>query len=380
MLKIAPDYLKIENRKKIFDLFVKDKELSRAEIVRRTDMSFPTASKAVDYLISRNIVIESDLIPGKGGLGRKSRLLHLNTGSYYGASVVFEGNFAEFGIVNLAGELVKFKIVECADISDPKVISDVADKLNDMMKEFGDKILGVGVGIPGVVDPGSKVVLNSNQMHVTNMPFAEAMKPLTDKLKVPYYIDNDVNLACSGELYATAATRPHDSLVYIYMGTGVGAGICLDGQMLQGCTYRGGELEDSIISFGKDPGEGRTTLGQKICSDVIKEKLGMDFSKDTDISAADAEKVIDYLVPYLSISIGNIALLLDINEFVVAGVVSSRLGSGFYAKLNEYVNRLKPYEGWNVNIKGPSEEGNALIGGASIVFENTILSENGKAK
>ena len=39
MLKYAPDYLKIENRKKIFDLFVKEKELSRAEIVRRTDMS-----------------------------------------------------------------------------------------------------------------------------------------------------------------------------------------------------------------------------------------------------------------------------------------------------------------------------------------------------
>ena len=128
MLKYAPDYLKIENRKKIFDLFVKEKELSRAEIVRRTDMSFPTASKAVDYLISRNIVIENDLIPGKGGLGRKSRLLHLNTMSYYGAGVIFEGNFVEYGIVNLAGELVEFRIDDGIDIKDHDAIGKVADE------------------------------------------------------------------------------------------------------------------------------------------------------------------------------------------------------------------------------------------------------------
>lgn len=378
MLKYAPDYLKIENRKKIFDLFVKDKELSRAEIVRRTDMSFPTASKAVDYLISRNIVIENDLIPGKGGLGRKSRLLHLNTKSYYGASVVFEGNFVEYGIVNLAGELVKFDIYDNSDIRDPKTAQKAADGLNGMMEEYGDRILGVGVGIPGAVDQKKKVILNSSQMGLTDVPFDTAMRSFTEKIKLPIYIDNDVNLACEGEMYATAATRPHDSLVYIYMGTGIGSGICVDGQILQGCTNRGGEFEDSIIALGDGPDK-NIRLGQKISAEAIKKNIGIDFSKDNDLSDADIDKAVDYLVPYLAVEIGNIALFLDINEIVIAGIIPAQLGERFYKKLNGAVNELRPYDGWKININGPSEDGNALIGGASIVFENTILSENGKA-
>ncbi|MBP8715181.1 MAG: ROK family protein [Lachnospiraceae bacterium] len=377
MLKYAPDYLKIENRKKIFDLFVKEKELSRAEIVRRTDMSFPTASKAVDYLISRNIVIENDLIPGKGGLGRKSRLLHLNTKSYYGAGVIFEGNFVEYGIVNLAGELVEFRIDDGIDIKDHDAIGKVADELNTMISKYGDKILGVGVGLPGAVDPNKKIILNSNLIGVTDVPFEEAMSPFADKIKLPIYVDNDVNLACGGEMYATAAVRENDSLIYIYMGTGIGAGICVDGQMLMGCTYRGGEFENSIISpINADHKE---ILGQKITLEAIKEHIGIDFSKENKLTDKEVDKAVNYLVPYLSVAIANMSLFIDINDIVIAGVIPSQIGQKLYDGLNNSVNGLHPYDGWKVNIKGPSEEGNALIGGASLVFENTILSENGKA-
>lgn len=377
MLKYAPDYLKIENRKKIFDLFVKEKELSRAEIVRRTDMSFPTASKAVDYLISRNIVIENDLIPGKGGLGRKSRLLHLNTMSYYGAGVIFEGNFVEYGIVNLAGELVEFRIDDGIDIKDHDAIGKVADELNTMISKYGDKILGVGVGLPGAVDPNKKIILNSNLIGVTDVPFEEAMSPFADKIKLPIYVDNDVNLACGGEMYATAAVRENDSLIYIYMGTGIGAGICVDGQMLMGCTYRGGEFENAIISpINADHKE---ILGQKITLEAIKEHIGIDFSKENKLTDKEVDKAVNYLVPYLSVAIANMSLFIDINDIVIAGVIPSQIGQKLYDGLNNSVNGLHPYDGWKVNIKGPSEEGNALIGGASLVFENTILSENGKA-
>lgn len=377
MLKYAPDYLKIENRKKIFDLFVKERELSRAEIVRRTGMSFPTASKAVDYLISRDIVTENDLIPGKGGLGRKSRLLHLNTRSYYGASIVFEGNFVEYGIVNLAGELQKFELLDFKDIGDTKALKEITANLNKMISEYGDKVLGVGVGLPGTVDPENSIILNSNSMQLTGTPFAEAMKPLADGIKLPHYIENDVNLACMGEMYATAAARPHDSLIYIYLGTGIGAGICLDGRMLQGCTFRCGELENSIISFRDGTDDSKVMLGQKVGMEKIRQELGIDITRDDGISEEDTEKVIDYMVPYLAVSIGNTALFMDVNEFVVAGIVPAKLGQKFYDRLNEKVNELRPYDGWQVNICKPVVNGAALIGGASIVFENTILSEHG---
>ena len=58
MTSYVPEYLKARNRKTVFDLFLHERELSRAEIVQRTKMSFPTASKAVDFLISRGIISE----------------------------------------------------------------------------------------------------------------------------------------------------------------------------------------------------------------------------------------------------------------------------------------------------------------------------------
>lgn len=64
----VPEYLKSKNRQTVFNMFVKNMTLSRAQIVQETEMSFPTVSKAVDFLISRDIVRESKetSLPAKG--------------------------------------------------------------------------------------------------------------------------------------------------------------------------------------------------------------------------------------------------------------------------------------------------------------------------
>lgn len=75
MTSYVPEYLKARNRKTVFDLFLHERELSRAEIVQRTKMSFPTASKAVDFLISRGIISEIGSEEPAGRPGRRRRNL-----------------------------------------------------------------------------------------------------------------------------------------------------------------------------------------------------------------------------------------------------------------------------------------------------------------
>ena len=80
MTSYVPEYLKARNRKTVFDLFLHERELSRAEIVQRTKMSFPTASKAVDFRslgLSRKELEE--LIVKKAGLW-------LDSGDIFGAA------------------------------------------------------------------------------------------------------------------------------------------------------------------------------------------------------------------------------------------------------------------------------------------------------
>ena len=104
----VPEYLKSKNRQTVFNMFVKNMTLSRAQIVQETEMSFPTVSKAVDFLISRDIVRESKetSLPAKGP-GRRRNQLVFNPAAFYALTLAFEGSSVEIGIADLAGGILR---------------------------------------------------------------------------------------------------------------------------------------------------------------------------------------------------------------------------------------------------------------------------------
>jgi glucokinase len=108
-------------------------------------------------------------------------------------------------------------------------------------------IRGVGIGAPGPIDPEAGMVYNP-----PNLPDwdAVALGPrLSEALGVPVYLENDVNLGTLGE-YAQGAGRGTRDMVGIFVGTGVGGGLILDGKLRSGFRHAAGELGHMVILAG----------------------------------------------------------------------------------------------------------------------------------
>ncbi len=102
-----------------------------------------------------------------------------------------------------------------------------------------ENISGIGIGMPGLIDPIKGIVnFLPNVPGWKKVPF---VKILEKSLKIPTFIDNDVNLMALGE-WQYGAGKGYDNLICITLGTGVGGGIILDGRLYRGEGYVAGEI------------------------------------------------------------------------------------------------------------------------------------------
>jgi glucokinase len=107
-------------------------------------------------------------------------------------------------------------------------------------------IAAVGIGAPGVIEPKSGVVLEAVNLRWNEVPLAQL---LTKKTGVPTVVDNDVNSAVYGENRLGAGGNARD-LLGVWMGTGVGGGLILNGALYYGTFFSAGEIGHSIIFPG----------------------------------------------------------------------------------------------------------------------------------
>ncbi|MEJ2208265.1 MAG: ROK family protein [Anaerolineae bacterium] len=126
-------------------------------------------------------------------------------------------------------------------------IADTACKAAQRAGADWTDIQGVGIGAPGPIDPGAGLVCNP-----PNLPgWGEvALGPrLAEALGVPVYLENDVNLGTLGE-YARGAGRGTRDMIGIFVGTGIGGGLILDGKLRSGFRHAAGEVGHMVIMAG----------------------------------------------------------------------------------------------------------------------------------
>jgi glucokinase len=109
---------------------------------------------------------------------------------------------------------------------------------------------GIGIGAPGAVDPKKGVVLEAVNLRWKNQPIAQL---LTKKTKVPTYLDNDVNVAVYGE-NELGAGKGSKFVLGVWVGTGVGGGLILNGDLYYGHYLSAGEIGHTIILPSNQPG------------------------------------------------------------------------------------------------------------------------------
>jgi len=130
-----------------------------------------------------------------------------------------------------------------------------------------NQIEWVGVGTPGLANSQTGIVEFSNNLGFENTPLADYIKKHIDK---PVFIENDANAAAYGE-YVAGAAKGAKNAVCITLGTGVGGGIIIDGQIYAGSNFGGAEIGHTVIQVDG----AQCSCGRKGCFEAYSSATGL---------------------------------------------------------------------------------------------------------
>jgi glucokinase len=127
-----------------------------------------------------------------------------------------------------------------------RIVEMVEQAIRTVLAEEGgtrEDIAGVGIGSPGPLDRASGVVINTPNLGWRNFPLRDL---IANAVKLPATLDNDANCATYGEWWLGAG-RDVDTLVGFTLGTGIGGGIVLNGEIYHGASDAAGEIGHMTI-------------------------------------------------------------------------------------------------------------------------------------
>lgn len=259
------------------------------------------------------------------------------------------GTNVKAGLVNAAtGELAFSTSIKTES---EKGVDDTFDRLSNLVDEIIEKngitkndVLGIGMGIPGPVINQSVVAFFANFPWPKNVNAKELLEKRTG---LHVKVDNDVNVITAGEAWLGAA-RGYKNVVCLALGTGVGGGILINGQLVGGFKGAGGEIGHMVVEEdGKLCGCGHKGCLETYCSatgvareaisrlavnknNKIWELVGGDISKVEAKHVFDAAKqgdafaidIVNYVVRYLALGLGNIINILNPEAIVIGGGVA----------------------------------------------------------
>lgn len=167
----------------------------------------------------------------------------------YYLGVDLGGTNIAVGIVNEDKELLETMSRPTGkNRSAAEIVEDIAALSSDLMTHQGascENLISVGVGVPGSVNKKLGTIVYANNLGFVNVPFVSLMKK---HFSVPVYMDNDANVAALAE-YTVGCGKECDSFILVTLGTGVGAGIIINHQLVTGCNYGAGEIGHMVIDM-----------------------------------------------------------------------------------------------------------------------------------
>lgn len=130
-----------------------------------------------------------------------------------------------------------------------ELLESCVEAVHEAVEAAGGEVAGVGFGIPALVDRARGVALSSNHLPLDGVRFADLMG---ERLGLPVWIDNDANLAALAESRRGAAAGARDAVV-LTMGTGIGGGLILAGELYRGATGGAAELGHMTVQADGPP-------------------------------------------------------------------------------------------------------------------------------
>ena len=345
--RATPPLLKHLNERKVLDMLRADAPISRAEISRRAGISKPTVSLALRSLVDAGLVREVDHDPGRPSYGAvffepvpdAALVLGLDLGA----------RFLRGALCDLRGEIrARHDVEQAAADADAAlaVIATLRTSLLSVAEVVADRIDSVVVGVPGVVNT------ETGRIDMTSIPGLEGRSfgdEIEQQLGTAVTVENDIALAALGEQWLGVA-RGVDDFVFLSIGTGLGAGLVLRGELHRGRHGAAGELD--LVSAGVDLdidpcAEAISSLAQEVTMRDGSSLLRPPYDPPAVFAAARsgdklAGAVVEEEARRIALHVVPIAAVADVALVVLGGGIGSN-GDLLLAPIRRLLAELLPY-------------------------------------
>ncbi len=213
--------------------------MSRVQLARALRLAPSTAGIYVDRLVRDGFLLETETTEHETA-GRPPTALvpHPDGGRFVG--VDFEARNLMATVVDFSQQPLRrvHKRIRPPD-STAQVLAKVTQAVEDLMEGDRRPVLGIGVGVPGTIDPGGKVAVFYDFIPGwSNVPLAER---LSERFGVPVFLENNIRSMALAELWFGSGHGLRD-FVCVGIRSGVAAGVVVDGHLLHGAQHRAGEI------------------------------------------------------------------------------------------------------------------------------------------
>ncbi|MBS7991070.1 ROK family glucokinase [Streptococcus suis] len=261
------------------------------------------------------------------------------------------GTSVKLAILTTDGEIQEKWSIKTNILDDGShIVPDIIDSIKHRFETHGltkDDFLGVGMGSPGVVDSEAGTVIGAYNLNWKTLQLVK--EQFESALGLPFFIDNDANVAALGEQWVGAGNN-NPNVVFMTLGTGVGGGVIAAGNLIRGVKGAGGELGHITVDFDEPFA---CTCGKKGCLETVASATGIvnlsrryadQYAGDAklkqmiddgqDVTAKDvfdlakegddlALIVYRHFSEYLGVACANIAAVLNPAYIVLGGGVSA---------------------------------------------------------
>jgi glucokinase-like ROK family protein len=231
----------------VLDLVRCGRARTRPELVRISGLGRGAVTQRVAQLLDTGLLVESEL--GRSTGGRPPRELAVRAEAGLVLVAPLGATHVTAGVTDLTGRLL-------ASVEEPGNIAAGPEQTLRRVEELFDELLardtvprapvyGIGVGLPGPVEFATGAPVNPPIM--PGWDGYQVRNRLAERFDVPVWIDNDVNLMALGELRMGAAQHEQD-VVFVKIGTGIGAGLISDGRLHRGANGAAGDIGHATVA------------------------------------------------------------------------------------------------------------------------------------
>lgn len=308
-------------------IFYSNCEFVIKDVSENLNISFPTVKKIIDNFLKKEMLFNQKKIGT--GVGRKAVEYSFNDFFCYSIGVRIKKHMASIILINAKGKIIceKTSAFSHLDKIQRELLNLIKDFINSLSKNIKDKLVGVGISVPGIVNRENEFIEFSSKNKV-HLSFIEEIK---SELNLPVFMENESNLASIGEGFLSKYSKC-SLFTVLTINDYVGISNFQQQNSSKGFNFKAGRLHHMIIETN-----GRTCeCGAKGCwgAYISNKSLISDFKRifpeistfenifsEKYLNSEKGKKILDNYIKYLAIGIKNILFFSNPEKLIISGKI-----------------------------------------------------------